>query len=32
MADTSGTDGGSVRTILYSQSFVQGLDVDENGF
>jgi hypothetical protein len=32
MADISGTDGGRVSTKLYSQGFVEGLDVDENGF
>jgi hypothetical protein len=32
MADRSGTDGGRVSTKLYSQSFVEDLDGDENGF
>jgi len=32
MADASGSDGGRESTKLYSQSFVQDLDGDENGF
>jgi hypothetical protein len=32
MADRSGTDGVRVSTKLYSQSFIEDLDGDENGF